>query len=848
MKFKILFLFLALSMSSLAQKEYLNLAGFGKIPFTKNGQTYSASLGKLGKFSFSGTIRPLSLSTSVGLDDLKAIPGTKILNAIGVEDIELTVAKKGVEIAANIGNSFKEKIKKKVRNKKVLKPVIGAILHTLDIRDSQVALLFDTQGKLGGKIELNVYVFGQRLPIPKLSAKLSLDKIIDAVVNEIVKKGLEKIKDVAKVVGKAVVKSTKAAVGAGKAAVEFAGNYGSHATHTRGECNGKCVPRLARDKAKPLRLKSQRILGEFYADVIVSLKNIRGETVQQTQALRKQHILNDWNKLIAEIDRSWSKVKKDRTYVSYYTAQSGAEGGGRIYRKKVQAEREKFNAYRDLTWKRLLTENGFEWKNKDIYMIRSKQYGTYWDLRGKHLFAEKQSGSKVVLGAKDNIHGGRQGADRLMKVSQIKRGKDVVVSFQPQHAEYFCGFTADRAGAEMKLVNANRTVYFVKKRVSGEAGAYYLVNPKNGLLLTANGSRPISQEAFNEQDNQKWLFEWSNDPQVMAPLDNEFRYAIQNVGGKSHINVISERVKDARLDPFKVSQRAARKSVKVTACKMRAGHESPDMFFRLYRQTRGKEHYFVLKPMLGRNVLNVMDGNVYNGAPLELWKKTNEMKQQFRFIYAGKPMTFFIQDRNSGKFVELPNNRLREHGAPVQINKFTGAKNQQWKFDAHFQWVKPNTRESFYVKAVYCNNEYWDPDGNKCKNGDKIKNWAFQAHADRRFKVVSAHDQSWLYILSTLSGRAVEVSNSSNGTQIRLGNKTNSNNQKFSLEFTSPTTFRIRSKVGKYLDVKGDSENGNSWKDDGRKIQINKDYYVRDRHFQLIYASGSMKGRPYRFK
>jgi tellurite resistance-related uncharacterized protein len=105
MKIKFTILFFLLSTSIFAQT--VNLPIFGKVnlPQPVNGE-YSIGLGSWGKFSFTGTVNPLSLSTSVGMDDLKMIPGAKIMQAFGLQDIEMTITSNDFEVAGNIDDKL----------------------------------------------------------------------------------------------------------------------------------------------------------------------------------------------------------------------------------------------------------------------------------------------------------------------------------------------------------------------------------------------------------------------------------------------------------------------------------------------------------------------------------------------------------------------------------------------------------------------------------------------------------------------------------------------------------------------------------------------------------------------
>ena len=275
-----------------------------------------------------------------------------------------------------------------------------------------------------------------------------------------------------------------------------------------------------------------------------------------------------------------------------------------------------------------------------------------------------------------------------------------------------------------------------------------------------------------------------------------------------------------------------------------------DRYFRMYK-TGTNDDYVYIKPNHKRtNVWNVTDGKTHPGNQLELWTKQNQNKQQFRFVYAGEPMTYYIYSRLEGGksiVVEADNSRLDQEGCPVQINSFTGQSNQKWRLHIYQNWVMPPANQNFYIKCAFCNNEYWDPDGDKGEPGKGIKNWGLDNGRDRIFRIMPAKDARWVMMENQKSKKFVAVPSNTDkeGTQIILYHRTNSDDQKFALEFLSPTTFSIRTKHWKALDIYGNSESGNDWKENGRKIQLKTQNYTRDKYWQLIYADGPKKGQPY---
>jgi len=80
------------------------------------------------------------------------------------------------------------------------------------------------------------------------------------------------------------------------------------------------------------------------------------------------------------------------------------------------------------------------------------------------------------------------------------------------------------------------------------------------------------------------------------------------------------------------------------------------------------------------------------------------------------------------------------------------------------------------------------------------------------------------------------------GTQLTLWQDHNSNAIKFAVQFTSPTTFVLRTANWKAADVSGKKKNKN-----GNKVIQWDVHFGNNQQFQLIYADGKKKGKVFNF-
>jgi len=110
--------------------------------------------------------------------------------------------------------------------------------------------------------------------------------------------------------------------------------------------------------------------------------------------------------------------------------------------------------------------------------------------------------------------------------------------------------------------------------------------------------------------------------------------------------------------------------------------------------------------------------------------------------------------------------------------------------------------------------------------------------ANQKFLVKSAYSDKYWDIPGT---------GGANGKAVQLWDFTGANDQKFALQYTSPTTFAVRTNAWKIFDIVGNPNDGNEWKKDGQQIQTYDPGYRADQQFQLIYADGPNKGQVFRF-
>ncbi len=480
--------------------------------------------------------------------------------------------------------------------------------------------------------------------------------------------------------------------------------------------------------------------------------------------------------------------------------------------------------------------------NQVYFMSTLDDPNLFMDVPHFHFNAQSDNGTKMSMYRKDNHKNTYEGIDRAIKLIPFPNDPEYVY-LQPQHSHKVFDIPGGSKEAGTGIIlfkqQGSDNQLFKIIPVDGADNTFFIQSKISGLYITSHGNgKTLTQEAKSGKDDQKWVFTQVKGEEI-APPQGGYRFSVQNVKSNKYINFQG-------LGPDAKGRGAKMDLERMT-------HEqkyATDRYFRL-KPTGTNDDYYYIQPNHKRtNVWNVTDGKTHPGNQMELWTIQNENKQQFRFVYAGEPLTYYIYSRLNGGndlVMEADNNRIDQEGCPVQINNFNGQDNQKWRLHIYQNWVMPPAGQNFYIKCAYCNNEYWDPDGDNGDPGKGIKNWALDNGSDRIFRVMSAKDARWVVIENQKSKKFVAVPSNTakEGTQIILYHRTNGNDQKFALEFLSPTTFSIRTKHWKALDVYGDSESGNEWKENGRKIQLKTQNYTRDKCWQLIYADGPKKGQPY---
>jgi len=452
------------------------------------------------------------------------------------------------------------------------------------------------------------------------------------------------------------------------------------------------------------------------------------------------------------------------------------------------------------------------------------------DIGGYHFDADNNKGAEVLVWAKDNKENGLQGIDHFIKA--IPHATDPqYVYLLPQHSDLVFDVTgaSKSPGTGIQLWekgNNNLAQKFKLLEVDGKKNTYYIINENSGLYLTFNGDKKqITQENKTEAENQQWVFKPASAGD-MASMPLEIVFSVKNVKAKRYMDLPgaggSAQTKDGHIQLWDMDY-------------------DPDRYAQLLKSNI--DGWYYVQQMNGNYVWDMEGGQKSNGTKLQLWDQNNLPAQQFKFIYAGSPMTFYIENRGSEKYLDASDSNIDKNGCPVQIWDKHGKENQQWRlYPVGPKWYAPEYKK-VKVKMAY-SNKYWDlsGSGDAAKvTGSQLQIWDMDDGIDRYFIIKRSGDADWVNI-EFEGGMRVDVKGGEIKTdraKLQTWTAHGGDAQKFAIKPTGRNTCLIFSKGWKALDAEGGGINEN-----GPDIILWGKHYGKSQQFQLIDVE---TGKPIEF-
>ena len=468
--------------------------------------------------------------------------------------------------------------------------------------------------------------------------------------------------------------------------------------------------------------------------------------------------------------------------------------------------------------------------SNQVYFVKNLADGQYIDMPGYHFDAKRQKGTKVTVDPKDNYEAGLQGIDRFIKVVPHATEFEYVF-LQPQHSDLVLDVIGGKkdAGTPLHLwdmSNNNVAQMFKMLEVDGKKNTYFIENKNSGLYLTSHGkSKEITQEAITKAENQQWVFETARATD-MASMRINVAFAFKNVQAKRYMDLPGggngAKKKDGEIQLWDMDN-------------------APDRYAQLIKSNL--DGYYYVQHMHSKYVWDIGGDHKSNGNALQLWDINNTASQQFKFTYAGSAMTFKIQHRGSGRYIDASSSDIDRNGCKIHIWDGNADANQLWKLElAGPEWFAPEQPVRVKVKVAH-SNKYWDIDGpsNSGKEkGKKLQIWDMDSGVDRYFTIKRSGDNAWIW-LEMDGGKRIEIHSGEqnigkNGAGMGTWDPHNGSGQKFAIHPTGRYTCVIFSYGWKAIDVHEGRINEN-----GLALILWDAHLGGSQQFQLIDANTGHK-------
>ncbi len=459
--------------------------------------------------------------------------------------------------------------------------------------------------------------------------------------------------------------------------------------------------------------------------------------------------------------------------------------------------------------------------NSYYYIQSNADKNVYWDLPKFH-YSAPATGGRIGLHKKDN------GADRFFKIIPVENEPQYVY-LQPQNAHSVVDVVnaSTAPGAKICTWNNGKGDHqkFKMIEVDGQKGCYYLQSKKSKLFLTKKGSG-ITQENKTAAATQQWNFV-ETDINTMAP-PAAGKYKLRNMAGGKYLDL-----------PGSGAGIHKHNGANVTVWSL---NNNPDRTIELHN-VANQPFNFIIQPLHSTKVLDIQSRSKDENAKVVLWDRHNAASQQFKFEYAGEPLTYYIKNINSNKYLQVEKSVTSVDGSPITQTQHKG-KHAIWRLEPAGDYWATNIpkNQKFLVKSAY-SSKVWDIQGG-FKNGSRLFTWSMGYGANQQFKFIPSGDHSWVYIQEQGSKRNVEVEGrkQTNDTKILIWDAHGANSQKFAVKPTSNFTCVILSNGWKAITVHEDKINEN-----GKGILLWDQHYHASQQYQLIYADGPKKGKPFMF-
>ena len=757
----------------------------------------------------------------------KIIGEAKFMDAVNAEIEFVANWEDGFYLYYNMEAGFKEFLEKEFKNNPKLKYISGQLLRTFEVKKVILEMSSDMSLNMQGATHCEMVLLGKTIKFDlegNFSAQALKEKVIDEVMKlagpeaaAVIGAVDEGVKLASKVAGTAISSSSNLVNKYAKLAVVKKDHMHNIIPQKSDEhCKKYCVPKKADQMTKELLSQSKNTIQNFHNSIIDDLIKIEGADYGTTKKMRKEYFFAEWTDINKKIDENWHKVKWDKGYVGFFLIPDNATNGGHYYRKLIDEKKKEFIKLQKKLYKNLINARISEAEIttlKDIYFIRTVDQESYINIPGYHLDAEREKGTRVSVYPKDKVEENLQGIDRFIKI--IPHATDTnYVFLQPQHSDLVLDVVGGKreVGTKIHLWTKgenNSAQMFKLIEIEEKENTYYIERKDGDLVLTSNGnSKYLSMEKNTNAENQQWIFETA-DVSDMASIETDRAFLLENVKGGLYVDI---------------DGKSKNKNVQLWS-----KHNKTDRFIQLLKSKYGGYYYI---QHLHSNYVWTVKGT-QKGANLQLDTKQNKGSQQFKFIFAGSPMTFKIKELSSRKFIDANAHKIKENACNIGIWDENKGDNQKWRIEPMLtKWYVPKKPVKVKVK-VAGSDKTWDLGGGPEKAKQKksiLKIWKDEDAEDRFYTIKSSGNASWIWIeVGTMRIDVMGAKVKNIKTGLHTWTPHNGDSQKFAIHPTSNNTCIIVSKGWKALDVAGGKIHT-----DGPVIHLWNKHFGASQQFQLI--------------
>ncbi|MFP4365229.1 MAG: RICIN domain-containing protein [Spirochaetia bacterium] len=462
----------------------------------------------------------------------------------------------------------------------------------------------------------------------------------------------------------------------------------------------------------------------------------------------------------------------------------------------------------------------------EILMFQNVGTGKYWDMPGYNTRGDADAGDDIQLYNLDAAAARDEGIDRVIRIIANEYESDWVC-FQPQNTENVARVNESEGIIELGSFNLrDHATQFKMEPVDGADDTYYFISRSTGLFLAAEREGNQSRIVLQEQDGsnmQQWQLRSIQREAIAQP--DEGQYAIGNPDNNNY------------WDYSGVYPMIRNMDVQLWS---RPGRFNPDRVIRLVPIENGD--FRLMRVMAHPTALLT----AHNRERLRPERQTRNHNQQWRFLYAGEPNTYYIVSRSGEGAIDASASQLNENGCRVQTWDYHGGRNQMWVVERvpdvrsedllYVGQYQVRTARGNYVLELSGNERETN------RNGAEIQVWSHHNASDTRVRFRPLVNGAYIIEFQN-GGRVMDVqgADNDNGTNIHLWQRHGRANQQWFLENMGDGLVRFRSAdSNKVMDISG----GSSF-ERGDDVHLWRPHGGISQRWRIIHADGPRNGRPF---